>query len=697
MTKQNKVVSGIVAGALAIATTVALLTNTTASLQKIDLNIDDAYVNQHSKDDFGKLVDGDIKTRFTLWNPMVTPYTITFPFYDYDTVGVKQIKFRYNNGNLSNLKFYYTRKTDGQRVLIGSYAGGGWDSAWKVIDFPNATAARAFVIESKGGDDFPDDIELYGNFIKATYTPIKQTTPTSDLFGVVVKPWDIAADYIFPDKLKSLQDLGISRIRLYNDYELCHDANGNLIENAYNWHQATNMALLKSKGISTQMCYLSLPANYPWPPVGDSSDPATYLKLAKDIYQFGIWNKNGGEYAKWIELLNEQNCWYCSNKKLYFNGYALAAMCSMAYDGHKGKYPGVGLKASGSAALFSIGGLAEAEPYLLYQIMEWSEKNRGYRADGSIDLPFDIYSFHLYSGLSGQREGTPGGIPPEYNVWQSMKKLQKVRDRFFPWLKIHIGEWGWDVNANSPLNAPAFGRYTAHQTSAMWTVRDLICAASSGINATSYYRIKQDYDDWRSDSNGTTFETMALLREYGTAVKQTDGSYANIDLRRTLTGDYFKQLSTLLNGYQFDSVVSTSPNVVRFKKDSLFLYAIWTTEKMTISPDSRVRPTFAETTAPYSLGKDGTAFTFKDDSSGTMSFYKYVSNTSISANSKPVFVVTGTAVVTPVPIPIPPPPPVIVKKGYYDYAGKRTYFIMYDSKTNSGTYIKTNAKYQPLQ
>src|SRR5438045_7109781 len=117
----------------------------------------------------------------------------------------------------------------------------------------------------------------------------------------------------------------------------------------------------------------------------------------------------------------------------------------MAYDGHKGKYPGIGLKASGTAAQFSIGGLAEAEPYILHQIMEWSEKNRGYRDDGTIDLPFDIYSFHVYSSLEGQRQGIPGGVAPEFGALQYLKKTQKIRDRFFPWLRLHVGEWGWDI------------------------------------------------------------------------------------------------------------------------------------------------------------------------------------------------------------------------------------------------------------
>jgi hypothetical protein len=614
---------------------ISCLTPYSQGLQKIKLSESDAYANQHGKDDFAKLIDGDIETRFTVWSPRIIPYQITFPFYDYDNVAIKQLKFRINNGNPSALKFYYVRKDDNQKVLIGSFAGGNWDPAWRIINC-SAVNAKSFIIESSGGGDFPEDIELWGDYKSFTLKKsVKQPSSLNNLFGAVVKPWDIASDFIFPEKIPSLKALGLNRVRLYNDYEMNHDASGNLFENHSSWHQSTNMTLLKSKGISTQMCYQALPKNYPWPPSGDKYDPASYRKLAQDVFWFGTKNKSGGEYFRVFELLNEQNCWYCPDTSLYFDGYALAAMCSMAYDGHKGKYPGIGLKASGTAAQFSIGGLAEAEPYILHQIMEWSEKNRGYRDDGTIDLPFDIYSFHVYSSLEGQRQGIPGGVAPEFGALQYLKKTQKIRDRFFPWLRLHVGEWGWDINPESDLSAPAFGKYSAHQTSAMWTVRELLWMAATGIDASSYFRIKQDYDA-SSDADNRPFATMALLRQHSDGVKQIDGSYSGMDIRRTLTGDYFKQLSDLLGeGYVFDSIVATSPTVLRFKKGITELYALWQTETMIVGK----RPMFTERKMTYKFGKSGTLKRLVDDSSGKMSSQVYTSNTLLTIDAKPIFVI----------------------------------------------------------
>ena len=293
------------------------------------------------------------------------------------------------------------------------------------------------------------------------------------------------------------------------------------------------------------------------------------------------------------------------------------------------------MKSSGSHAQVSICGLAEGEPYLLYQMIEWSIKNRGYRADGTPDLPFDVYSWHCYPSMEGQRQGMPGGISPEYGAAPYFERINTVRKKYAPWLKIHIGEWsGGDINAGSPLNAPAFDKYSAHQTSAMWTVRMLLLMAENEIDASSYYRIKQDYDAV-DDNNAMLFATMALLKMSG-GTKQPDGSYTGINIQRTLTGDYFKQLSEFFNnGWVFDSRVSTSPNVLKFKKGAAELYAIWEAENMTITD----RPQFTEKTGSYTLNVKGTLRRFVDNGSGVMSSEVF-SGGKITYGSKPIFVMT---------------------------------------------------------
>lgn len=612
-------------------------------LQQIQLKASDAYANQHKKDDFSKLSDGDLTSHYTVWSPQIIPYRITYDWSNYDNAVVKQLRFFVNNGNPSQLK-YYIRKQNGEEKLLYSYIGGGWIPEYQTVNIDNVEPATAFIIESSGGSDFPDEIEVYGRYTQHAWPTIARTaSPLKDLFGVVLKPWDISFG-LFPEKLPTLLDLKLSRTRLYNDYNLNHHADGSWdLHEPTGWKQEDNMLRLKDSGVSTQMCYLAFPYE-PYPAGDVRLNPETYLQLAKDVFDFGVDNKANGEYFKTIEVGNEMNRWYAGNFDEYMDGYALAAMMSICYDGHKGKYPGVGLKASGSQASVSIGGLAESEPYILYQIAQWSEKNRGYRADGTIDLPFDIYSVHIYSSLAGQRAGIPGGISPVYGMEPYMKRLNEIRLHKFPWLKIHIGEWGWDISENSSLNAPAFGPYNAHQVSGMWTVEAILLMAENGIDASSYYRVKQDYDAL-NDGSYIPFETMALLRMSG-GTKQPDGSYTGMDIHRTLTGDYFRQLSLLLSeGWVFDSRVASSPIVLKFRKGASQLFVIWNQEAMTVTN----RPVFTEITSTYTLPYAGIIKRLVDDSSGVMSNDKYLAGTPITINAKPVFVVVDP-VQTPLPI-----------------------------------------------
>jgi hypothetical protein len=614
-----------------------------AQLQRIPLSAGDAYANQHKKDDFSKLSDGDLTTHFTVWSPQITPYRVTYDMSGYDNLIIKQIRYFVNNGNPSQLK-YIIRTTTGEEKILYSYSGGNWNPNWVTIDLPNTTAAKDFIIESIGNGDFPDDLQLYGTYTLHQWPSVtRQASPLSDLFGVVIKPWDDEF-HLFPEKLPALLGLRVSRARLYNDYQLNHKADGSWNMNQQDgWRQVDNMKTLKANGISTQMCYLSFPYE-PFPTGEVRNDPATYLQLAKDVYDFGVDNKANGEYFKTIEVGNEMNRWYASNWAEYMDGYALAAMMSICYDGHKGKFTGVGLKASGSQAQVSLCGLAEAEPYILYQIAEWSEKNRGYRADGTIDLPFDIYSFHLYSSLEGQRQGIPGGVSPEYGMAQYERRLNEIRNKKFSWLKIHIGEWGWDIYYKSALNAPAFGNYTAHQVSGMWSARAILWMAANRIDADSYYRIAQDYN--ADDLNEIPFSTMALLRTWNEGgIKQPDGSYTGFDIRRTLTGDYLSQLSALLSdGWTFESQVSTSPIVLKFKKGTQELYAIWEVEDMIVTD----RPQFTEKTGTYNLNVKGKIKRFTDNGSGVMSEESF-NGGQISYSAKPLFVVVEPTQ-TPLPI-----------------------------------------------
>jgi hypothetical protein len=654
---------------------------------KIPLNISDAYANQHYKDDFSKLVDGNPNTIYTVWNPPTQPYIITFDFFSAETCVIKQIKFLINNGNPSKLKFFIEKKDTKEKVLLYAYTGGVWIPTMRTYDVPVQVNASKFIIENEGGNDFPADFELWGDYVEKTQPlPVLQHSPLSELMGANVKAWDVNFK-MYPEKKNVFLSVGLKRVRFYNDYETNHNADGTWNMNEFG--QVDSMKELKANGVQVQMCYLSLPTNYPWP-VTDRDNVESYLKLAQDVYQFGKHSKDNGNYFDVFELTNEPDAWYMP-ENYHMNGYQLAAMFSMGYDGHKGKYPNAGLKASGCTAMFSSGGVAEGEAFLLYQMIEWSIKNRGYRSDGSVDLPFDIYSFHCYSSLEGQRQGIPGGIPPELGAAPYFQKINTVRKRYIPKTRIHVGEWAWDVSATSPLNAPAFGSYSAHQVSAMWTVRELCLMAENEINASSYYRIVQDYPDASYDNSPRQFDTMALVRQENLGDKQPDGTYGNLGMHRVLTGDYVKQLSEFFNdGYVFDSRVSTSPNVLKFKRGTTEMYVIWETETMAVTD----KPAFTEKTGTYNLNVKGKIRRFVDDMSGVMTSADFGGG-AIQYSSKPVIVIADGSVTPPIPPvePDKPAPKIQVDRGYFiNAAGKKIYWVMY----NDNTWVQADSKYKPL-
>lgn len=688
-------------------------------MQKIPLSPDFALMPERAQDDLIKLLTRNATSTFRVWNPMYVPYKIPFDFQFGNLGGViiREIHYQWNSGNAANQNYYIIRKDNGQKVLLFSLKQGTWSGTTAketVIAVPVElqVEASAFIFESNGKDDFPDWFELYGDFKTVTVSlPSISRSPLKNLCGVNTKMWDIGFN-LFPEKEAPLKGM-INRQRLYFDHSSYFDANNNLFEDQ-TWKPFQNLKKVQADGIDTQICYLSFP-EYPFPIGATRNDPATYKAVADRIYKIAAWNKANGRPASAIEGGNELNNWYSGNAPLtYMDGNALGAFMSICYDGHKGKFPGTGAKAADDQIKVSMSGLATIGLEIWVQLKEWAIANRGYKADGLIDWPFDIYSFHAYPSLEGQRTGKAGGVCPEISVLRDLRKINRFRKLYAPNTKLHVGEWsGGDINADSDLNAPAYGKYSAQQTSAMWTVRFMMLMAETEMDANSYFRIAQNYYTGGlaniNDKNGTIFETMALVRQEADGVKKSDAStnyqdvYTGINMHRTMTGDYMKQANDILfnAGYVFDSRLSDSPNVLKFTKGTSELYAIWETEAMTLP--AGMKPQFTESTNKYSLAKSGKLYRFVDDLSGNMASENYSAGVQIDVGAKPVFVVVdSTVVVTPPPPPPPPPDPVVITKqvdrGYFTspFIGKREYFLVYEDSNSNLTIKKANGKYLPI-
>lgn len=618
-------------------------------MQKIPLTLFHAEINQNQRDDLNKLLTRGNTSRFTVYNPLIKPYTITFHLDDFDNCIIRQLQYVWNSGATTSQKYYIIRKDNGQKVLIHSFTQGvygGSNPPVNIIDIASnlQVEATALVFESQeAAGDFPDWLEVYGDFTAHVWPVVNPArVPLNDLFGVVIKPWDQANQY-YPEKIPNMVSLGIKRVRLYDGYPETHDSNGNMVLNG-GWKQADNANLLKSNGVLTQACYLDYPY-YPWQGQ-DRTNPNTFATLASDIAAMVTHAKNNGDYLEAIEPGNELNRWYSANPSVdWMNGYEIAALCSKCYDAAKAVNPNI---------IFILPGLATVELDIWYQMKDWVKQNRGTLPNGELNWPFDVYSYHSYSSMAGQRAGNPGGIPPEYGMAPAAKNLNEFRKRYAKNLKIRVGESGWDINAASPLNAPAFGPYSAHQTSAMWTAREILILAENEHELFSYYRIAQDYPNSVYDASGELFATMALVRQENDGVQQPDGTTTGLNMHRTMTGDYFRQLAILTAGYTFAERIASGQqnlNVLRFTNGTKDLFAIWATETMSVPADTNSRPTFAQSSYAYALNKAGTRYDFVDNGTGAMASQSFAGG-NITANSKPVFVITDVATPPPTPEPV---------------------------------------------
>ena len=99
----------------------------------------------------------------------------------------------------------------------------------------------------------------------------------------------------------------------------------------------------------------------------------------------------------YIECDNERDKWW-KGRKAYQTGREYAANLSAFYDGHKNTLgPGVGVKNADPSVQVVIGGVAAATTDYVRGMIDWCREFRGYKANGEIDLCWDVINQHLYA------------------------------------------------------------------------------------------------------------------------------------------------------------------------------------------------------------------------------------------------------------------------------------------------------------
>lgn len=651
----------------------ALSLTSCAQLHRIPLKASESFANSNVSQGADFLIDDNPATRYHPtypgYNSLIKPFRTTFLLNDYSPCIIKKITYYDGNGNGYNCRFILVRADNGKEVEIFKFTGKGYQESVS-IDVPPSqhfSASKLILETPSGGDGYPDDIQLWGTFTEKSKVVETKSYPIKNFLGVNLHPWDFDT-VVYPAKYKALLELRATFLRVYSDVYADKDsATGRYMLNPEKrgFQIEKTFASLKKDApwISTHICYQnqSLPIKQTWTAAGktshlnfpyghDRSNPQTYSEVAKDAFVLATrggsninlpdypvyvspnwWETKqkmvkGGRFYDIIEGGNEWNAWWAGLDG-YLGGSQLATAWSAIYDGHKKLIKNAGVKNADKNIMVSNGGVASDRPDILLEVIEWSKANRTYKK-GRVDLPFDIYQFHCYPSAEGQYANSKGGLPPELGMVPKVQNIVNTANKYGNGVRTLIGEWGYDVHPESTQNAPAYSNYTAEQSRAHLAVRAVLGFAQAGAWGAEWYRLYQDWPNRIYDNVGEQFATMALLRQIDDSAKI---------IKRTLVGDYFKQLS-LFGDYVFNEAVrSDSIRILKFKKGTEEMYAIWAVEDIKINKGTN-RPAYFERKGVYTLNIKGKLYQFRDDGSGVLTDQDF-NGGSVAYNAKPVFIV----------------------------------------------------------
>ncbi|WP_157593258.1 hypothetical protein [Rufibacter tibetensis] len=341
----------------------------------------------------------------------------------------------------------------------------------------------------------------------------------------------------------------------------------------------------------------------------DRATPATYLAYAQLAFQsaarYGT-NKNvdpklvltpdkkvGLDLLDGVEAGNELNAhWH--GRKRYMNPYEHAAFLSAFYDGHKGTMgPRAGVKKADPNMKAYVGGIVSANTRFYRAMIDWCRENRGYRKDGTVDIPWDVVKYHQYtnsSGLEQHRNGARFAIPADMHK-SATSKIQEIKNLHYNLvgrtLPIHIGELGYDVGPSeqgaADINNSSSGYKSSRKhTQGVWTLRDQLTYAFHGVDGLQFYILEDPvYIEDPYSSSSIYASSGFFARNFGKYPKE----------KRTAAW-YSSQFHREFGDYTPQQLVSSSPMVLKSTRQKNVMYALWL-------------PTMSGETSTYSLALPG--------------------------------------------------------------------------------------------
>ena len=345
----------------------------------------------------------------------------------------------------------------------------------------------------------------------------------------------------------------------------------------------------------------------------DYTDPGRYYKYASMLFQYiarygsnkdipdevirvgeGQTIKKGLGYIDCIEPSNEPNMTWGGRRK-YFSPFELAALSSICYDGHEGKYPNVGVKQADPNCRMTMSGIAGTSVDYIRAMAFWAKYNR---KDGK--LPFDAINVHNYCGIGevvgivdvnledrGEKRVFRGVSPEHGDIAGVMKPLIDFRAKYAPEQEIWLTEFGWDTNQSydTALSAHAYGEYSGRDVQAMWLVREYLILASIGVDRGAMFLIR----DCAPEDRVGKFATSGLV-----TVPIDAGGGHMIQGNKKISFYYVYTAKELLQNTRFTGELDSHNKNVRILRftgdDGKSIYALWcTTSDGTKVPGLKVR------------------------------------------------------------------------------------------------------------
>jgi endoglucanase len=617
----------------------------------------------------GGLTNGDT-TDFvnTGYGLLISNYDAYYPVLPGEEIDLSQIKFYCYQGNSLGSYPLTVSVIDstGARITVGTYLGGvyrQWVGPNPGVNSFNLTTPVKNIkyIVLNCWYIFPSEIQFYGQYKAPTATPALQRKyyPLNQYFGINAFEWNFEDPnnplVVSPTYLAAVESF--TGFRHYMDWNKLESTQGEYTFNPVHsggWNYDAMYQACKTNNIFVLADLKTLPnwlvATYPADqqdsenvPVAygaDFSDPNSYILQAKVAFQYAArygsstsvnssllsvdtsirWTndpenvvKKGMNLVHYIECDNERDKWW-KGRKAYQTAYEYAANMSAFYDGNKNTMgPGVGVKNADPTVQVVMGGLCSADPSYVQGMVDWCKQHRGYKADGTVNLCWDVINYHLYNNDSTPQGNATTGVAPEVSIAaQRAEAFIQMSHKYCGDMPVWVTESGYDANQGSPQRAPAVGSKTAAQVEGDWVLRTSLLYARAGVQRLFYY---EEYDD--NAANPTQYASSGLI---------------NNDQSRRPAADYLYQVNKVFGKYTFQQTLNSSPIVDKYVLDSATAYML-------------VMPTQTGKTQTYSLNLTGadSAYIYNPVAGASdMTFTKVkVTNGSLAVNvtETPTFII----------------------------------------------------------